>query len=124
MLKAQGFGRIINISGLNARNAGNLSGGARNTSLVHMTKTLAAQLGQFGITVTASIPAHRTERTPSLLASRAEQLGVSPEEAEAQDFSPGSARGNHICRMVDASEIGLPDRLPGLDKAWAITLAS
>ncbi len=29
-LKAQGWGRIINISGTNARNAGNLSGGARN----------------------------------------------------------------------------------------------
>ena len=33
-LKEQGWGRIINISGTNARRAGNLSGGARNTSLV------------------------------------------------------------------------------------------
>src|SRR3712207_2829216 len=31
-LKGQGWGRIINISGTNARNAGNLSGGARNVS--------------------------------------------------------------------------------------------
>ena len=30
LLKEQGYGRIVNISGLNARNAGNLSGGARN----------------------------------------------------------------------------------------------
>src|ERR1700677_2783107 len=29
-MKQQGWGRIINISGANARNAGNLSGGARN----------------------------------------------------------------------------------------------
>ena len=122
LLKAQGFGRIINISGLNARNAGNLSGGARNTSLVHMTKTLASQLGQFGITVNCIHPGTtRTERTPSLLAARAEQLGVSPEEAEAQDFSPGSARGNHICRMVDASEIGYLTAFLASDKAWAIT---
>jgi len=32
-MKKEGWGRIINISGANARNAGNLSGGARNTAL-------------------------------------------------------------------------------------------
>src|SRR6059058_3831875 len=37
-MKSAGWGRIINISGGNARNAGNLSGGARNAGLVHMTK--------------------------------------------------------------------------------------
>ena len=45
LLKEQGYGRIVNISGLNARNAGNLSGGARNVSMVHMTKTLASPAG-------------------------------------------------------------------------------
>src|SRR6185436_6183275 len=43
-MKKERWGRIINISGTNARNAGNLSGGARNTSMVHLTKTLAVQL--------------------------------------------------------------------------------
>src|SRR5215471_10491279 len=38
-MKTAGWGRIINISGGNARNAGNLSGGVRNAGLVHMTKT-------------------------------------------------------------------------------------
>ena len=56
-LKEQPWGRIINISGGNARIAGNLSGGARNVSLVHLTKTLAVQMGKFGITVTVSTPA-------------------------------------------------------------------
>ncbi len=50
-MKTAGWGRIINISGGNARNAGNLSGGARNAGMVHMTKTLAVQLGRHGITV-------------------------------------------------------------------------
>lgn len=58
-MKAQRWGRIVNISGTNARNAGNLSGGARNTSLVHLTKTLAVQLGRFGIIVNCIHPAPR-----------------------------------------------------------------
>jgi NAD(P)-dependent dehydrogenase (short-subunit alcohol dehydrogenase family) len=122
LLKEQGYGRIVNISGLNARNAGNLSGGARNVSMVHMTKTLATQLGQFGITVNCIHPGTtRTERTPSLLEARAAQLGVSPDEAEQRDFAPGSSRGNAICRMVDASEIGFLTAYLASDKAWAVT---
>ena len=121
-LKEQGFGRIINISGGNARNAGNLSGGARNVSMVHMTKTLSIQLGPFGITVNCIHPGTtRTERTPSLLEARAAQLGVSPDEAEQRDFAPGSSRGNAICRMVDASEIGFLTAYLASDKAWAVT---
>ena len=121
MTKA-GWGRIINISGANARNAGNLSGGARNASLVHLTKTLAVQMGRHGITVNCIHPGTtRTERTPSLLAARAAQLGVSPEEAERQDFAPDSPRGNAICRMVDASEIAFVTVFLASDKAWAVS---
>jgi len=121
-LKEQGWGRIINISGGNARNAGNLSGGARNVSMVHLTKTLSNQVGQFGITVNCIHPGTtRTERTASLLEARAQQLGVTPEEAERQDFAPNSPRGNAICRMVDASEIGFLTAYLASDKAWAIT---
>src|SRR5438046_5357757 len=79
-LKQQGWGRIINISGTNARTVGNLSGGARNGALVHFTKTLAVQLGRFGITVNCVHPGQtRTERTPRLLAARAAERGVTPE---------------------------------------------
>lgn len=121
-MKQQGWGRIINISGANARNAGNLSGGARNASLVHLTKTLAVQMGRHGITVNCIHPGTtRTERTPSLLAARAAQLGVSPEEAERQDFAPDSPRGNAICRMVDASEIAFVTVFLASDKAWAVS---
>lgn len=121
-MKEQGWGRIINISGGNARNAGNLSGGARNVALVHLTKTLSTQLGRYGITVNCIHPGTtRTERTPELLAARAAQLGVSLEEAEQRDFAPGSPRGNAICRMVDASEIGYLTAFLASDKAWAIT---
>jgi NAD(P)-dependent dehydrogenase (short-subunit alcohol dehydrogenase family) len=122
IMKAQGWGRIINISGGNARNAGNLSGGARNAALVHMTKTLSVQLGRHGITVNCIHPGTtRTERTPSLVAARAAQLGVSPEEAERQDFAPDSPRGNAICRMVDAAEVAFVAVFLASEKAWAVS---
>ena len=121
-LKEQGRGRIISISGLNARNAGNLSGGARNVSLVHLTKTLSNQLGRYGITVNCIHPGNvRTERTPGMLAARAAQLGISVEELEQSDFAPGSPRGNAIGRMVDALDIAYLATFLASDKAWAIT---
>jgi len=121
-MKAQGWERIINISGTNARNAGNLSGGARNTSLVHFTKTLAVQLGRFGITVNCIHPGvTRTERTPRLLAARAKELGISAEDVEKRDFADDSPRGNAIGRMVDASEIAYLTTFLASDKAWAVT---
>jgi len=121
-LKEQRWGRIINISGTNARNAGNLSGGARNTSLVHLTKTLAVQVGRFGITVNCVHPGvTRTERTPRLLAARAKELGIAVDDVEARDFAPDSPRGNAICRMVDAAEIAYVTAFLASDKAWAIS---
>ncbi len=121
-MKEAGWGRIINISGANARNGGNLSGGARNVSMVHMTKTLATQLGRFGITVNCIHPGTtRTERTPGLLSQRGTELGISPEEMEQKDFTPDSPRGNAICRMVDASEIGYLTVFLASDKSWAVT---
>jgi NAD(P)-dependent dehydrogenase (short-subunit alcohol dehydrogenase family) len=121
-MKEQGWGRIINISGTNARNAGNLSGGARNTSLVHLSKTLAVQVGRFGITVNCVHPGiTRTERTPRLLAARARELGVDAAAVEKADFAPDSPRGNAICRMVDATEIAYVTAFLASDKAWAIS---
>ena len=121
-MKEQRWGRIINISGGNARTTGNLSGGARNVSLVHLTKTLSNQIGRFGITVNCIHPGTtRTERTAKLLADRTKQLGVTPEEVERRDFSADSPNGNAICRMVDASEIGFLTVFLASDKAWAVT---
>jgi NAD(P)-dependent dehydrogenase (short-subunit alcohol dehydrogenase family) len=121
-LKQQGWGRIINISGTNARNAGNLSGGARNGALVHFTKTLAVHLGRHGITVNCVHPGvTRTERTPRLLAARAAELGVTPEEAERRDYTADSPRGNAIGRMVDAAEIAYVTAFLASEKSWSIS---
>lgn len=121
-LKAQGWGRIVNISGGNGRTAGNLSGGARNVSMVHLTKTLSNQLGRFGITVNCIHPGvTRTERTAGMLNARAAELGLTAAAVETQDFAPDSPRGNAICRMVDAAEIGYLTCYLASDKAWAVT---
>lgn len=121
-LKRAGWGRIVNISGLNARVAGNLSGGARNTALVHLTKTLAMQLGRDGITVNCIHPGiTRTERTAQFLAERAEREGRSVREIEQADYAPGSLRGNAIGRMVDAREVAYLAAFLCSDRAWAVT---
>jgi len=100
-MQAQGWGRIINISGMAARNAGSTIGSMRNVSVVAMTKNLANLLGPDGINVTVVHPgATKTERTVSVVADRAAAEGVSEAEIEAQMDSV-----NSIKHLVDAREI-------------------
>lgn len=49
-MRQSGWGRMIHIGGLSARMSGSYSGGARNIALVHLSKTLSDELGQYGIT--------------------------------------------------------------------------
>jgi len=84
-MRQRRWGRIINIGGLSGRRSGNISG-LRNAAIVHLTKTLADELGAHGITVNLVHPgATRTERTDA--------------ETERR------AASNAIRRIVDASEI-------------------
>lgn len=97
----QGWGRIINVSGLAARQTGSIIGTVRNVSVSALSKNLADDLGPRGINVTTVHPGTtRTERTPDLIASRAEQGGVGEEEMERR-----MASGNSINKIVDAGEI-------------------
>jgi len=100
MIKA-GWGRIINISGLNARSSHSLVGSVRNVSVAAMTKNLADELGPKGINVTVVHPGlTRTERTPGMIAGIAQARGITAEQAEA-----ALTGGIVIGRMVDAAEI-------------------
>jgi NAD(P)-dependent dehydrogenase (short-subunit alcohol dehydrogenase family) len=100
-----------NISGANAPIAGNLSGGARNADLVHMTTTPAFQLNRHGITVNGIHPSTtRTAHTPSALAARAAPLGVSPKVPERQT---GGRLRNRIRHCIP----GLGQGLRGLRRA-------
>ena len=96
-----GWGRIINISGLAARQAGTIVGSVRNAAVAAMTKNLADELGPSGINVTVVHPGMtRTERTPQSLAAMAAARGVSVSDAEAA-LTAGIAIG----RLVTAEEV-------------------
>ena len=101
MMRAAGWGRIINLSGLAARTAGSITAGARNVAVIHLTKTLAQELGRDGITVNAIYPAQTlTERLSDRLRGQAERDGQNPEELMKQIGSR-----SHIGRLVTAEEI-------------------
>ncbi|MDQ1724441.1 MAG: hypothetical protein QOG52_1469 [Frankiaceae bacterium] len=100
-MAASGWGRIINISGLNARQSGSIAGSIRNVAVVALTKNLADELGPLGINVTVVHPGRTiTERTASMLASRSADLGITPDELAAQ-----LAVGTSIGRNVTAAEV-------------------
>jgi NAD(P)-dependent dehydrogenase (short-subunit alcohol dehydrogenase family) len=100
-MAAAGWGRIINVSGLNARISGSLVGSVRNVAVAAMTKNLADELGPAGITVTVVHPGTTvTEALPQRLADRAAREGTSVAELTAQ-----LARGTSIGRLVTAEEV-------------------
>jgi NAD(P)-dependent dehydrogenase (short-subunit alcohol dehydrogenase family) len=97
----QGWGRIINISGLAARQSGSLIGSVRNVAVSAMTKNLADELGPAGINVTVVHPGNTvTERTKHLLTQLASRQGITPAEAQA-----GLASATSIGRLVTADEV-------------------
>ena len=100
-MRANGWGRIVNVSGLAARQTGNAVGSMRNVAVAALTKNLADELGAFGINVTVVHPGlTRTERTAPLIAARAAAQGISAQAVEEQ-----MAAGNSIRHLVDASEV-------------------
>ncbi|GGM13838.1 short-chain dehydrogenase [Streptomyces fumigatiscleroticus] len=97
----RGWGRIINISGLAARQSGSVTGSVRNAAVVAMTKNLADELGPFGINVVSVQPgATRTRTWLDNLESQATATGLSPAELEAR-----SAAAVSIGRIVEPHEV-------------------
>ena len=87
-MAAQGWGRIINISGLAARSTGSTIGSMRNVAVAALSKNLADELGPQGINVTV------------VRAARAAAGGKSEAQVEA-----GMASNVTIGRLVDAAEV-------------------
>jgi len=98
---AAGWGRIVNVSGLNARTSGSLVGSVRNVAVAAMTKNLADELGPAGVTVTVVHPGTTvTEALPGRLAERAAREGATVEELTGR-----LAAGTTIGRLVTAEEV-------------------
>jgi NAD(P)-dependent dehydrogenase (short-subunit alcohol dehydrogenase family) len=97
----RGWGRIVNISGLAARQTGSIVGTVRNAGVVGLTKNLADELGSKGINVTVVHPGMtRTERTPQAFEAMAGARGTTVEELEERLESAVS-----IGRLVTAEEV-------------------
>jgi NAD(P)-dependent dehydrogenase (short-subunit alcohol dehydrogenase family) len=97
----QGWGRIVNVSGLGARSSGSLVGSARNVAVSAMTAALAADLGPRGVNVTVVHPGLTvTERIPAMVADLARRDGVTEDEARER-----LGRSTTIGRLVTAAEV-------------------
>ena len=100
-MTAQGWGRIVNISGLNARRSGSLVGSVRNVAVASMTSALAAELGPQGVNVTVVHPGITvTEKTPATVAAMAAAQDITEDEATA-----ALTAGTTIGRLVTAAEV-------------------
>jgi len=96
----RGWGRIINVSGLAARQTGSMIGSIRNVSVVALTKNLAEELGPKGINVSVVHPGlTRTEKTAAVIAANASRQGISEAEAEKRMVR------NLVGRWIDATDI-------------------
>ena len=100
-MRSSGYGRIINIISLSVKQP--VAGlGVSNTirgAVASWSKTLANELGEFGITVNNVLPGYtKTGRLDSLMESRAATTGRSIEEIE-----------NEFISGIPAKRIGTPE---------------
>ncbi|WP_216586243.1 SDR family NAD(P)-dependent oxidoreductase [Streptomyces brasiliscabiei] len=115
-MKANGYGRIVNIGGLTGRSSHALSG-MRNLAVVHMTKALSDQLGPSGITVNTVHPGVvETEHIHELYEKEAAKRGITAAEVEA-DFVARTP----IRRVLTAGEIAEAIAFLASPRAAAIT---
>ncbi|CAB4924078.1 MAG: SDR family oxidoreductase [Actinobacteria bacterium] len=106
---AQGWGRIVNVSGLNARATGNLVGTVRNVAVAAMTANLAEELGPSGVNVTVVHPGRTvTERTPADVAAgpAATRIGRLVTAAEVADVVAFLCSPRSVAITGDAVAVG------------------
>jgi NAD(P)-dependent dehydrogenase (short-subunit alcohol dehydrogenase family) len=97
----QKSGRIINVSGLAARQTGTIIGSMRNVSVAALTKNLADELSPHGIQAVCVHPGlTRTEKTPGVVAAQAKAQGVAEAEIETR-----MAGRNLAKKIITAEEI-------------------
>jgi len=102
-MRAQGFGRIVNVggtAGLRATPAYALA--ALNAALVHVTRTTAELVGPDGVTVVSLHPGPTlTDRLRTMLARPAEASGVPVDEFANE----------HVARELPLGRVGTPEEV-------------
>jgi NAD(P)-dependent dehydrogenase (short-subunit alcohol dehydrogenase family) len=94
-------GRIVNISGLAARQTGTIIGSMRNVSVASLTKTMAEELSPQNIAVVCVHPGvTRTEKTPAVVERQAKAKNVPKEQIEKEMASRNLAR-----KLITSEEI-------------------
>jgi len=92
-MRKQGWGRIISISGMGARKAGDTVGSIRNVAVVAMTKNLAEELAGTGVTSTVVHPGYtKTDKVEAMIARESLEKGKTAREIEA-GFASGNLNG-------------------------------
>ncbi len=100
-MRERGWGRIINVSGLAARQSGSTIGSMRNVAVAAMTKNLADELGPHGVNVVCVHP------------------GLTLTERFVADDLP--APTNAVRRHIDAREVAYVVAFLASPKAVSIT---
>ena len=101
-MRRQRFGRIINISGLAARQTGSIVGSIRNVSVAALTKNLADELGPHGINVTCVHPGlTQTEKMPDTL----RYPGVGGRGVDRSSIEQRLTEDTSIRHIVTAEEV-------------------
>jgi NAD(P)-dependent dehydrogenase (short-subunit alcohol dehydrogenase family) len=100
-MKATGWGRIVNIAGLNARTATSIAGSVRNVAVAALTKNLADELGPWGITATVVHPGFILTETATRDLERRAQASAS----DASDILRQITDGTSLRRLPSAAEV-------------------
>ena len=114
-MQRQGWGRIISIGGVSARQS--TIYGLRNAAVVHMTKTFSDQLGPDGITLNVVHPGLTlSEAVTTMLDKRAKDQGVSRADLEKENSQRVAIR-----RPIDPQELAWVVAFLASPKAHCIT---
>jgi NAD(P)-dependent dehydrogenase (short-subunit alcohol dehydrogenase family) len=120
MMKAQRAGRIINIASVSGKEPSPTYGPycASKMGLIGLTRTLAQEVGRFGITANCICPglADTGQRYQNVLIGRSQAAGVTPKEIEERLIAQTA-----IGRVILPNDVAQAIVFLGSDAAAAIT---
>jgi NAD(P)-dependent dehydrogenase (short-subunit alcohol dehydrogenase family) len=107
LMVAQGWGRIVNVSGLAARQTGSVVGSVRNVAVAALSKNLADELGPSGVNVTVVHPGPTvTEREPPASSADSVSIGRMVTAAEVADVIVFLCSPRSVAINGDALAVG------------------